>query len=274
MIDVRRFEEVVQIRMSREIDGKPFYWVSAYLVDGLLIDTGCSHTSTELIDFLSDYQVDIVVNTHHHEDHVGGNAGLMNAAGRKLLAHPEAIPRIKNPGPLAAYRKFAWGKAQPSSPEELPAIIETSGHIFHVVETPGHCAGHVALVEKDRGWVFSGDLYSARKLRVAGLENDFNLMLESMLKLIFLECDRMTIFTAMRTVEHNGRLALRECVENMEELRDRIISLSESGLSVPAIVNEIWGRESVFASQTQGEFSSENLVRNILETTSEKAKGE
>lgn len=98
-------------------------------------------------------------------------------------------------------------------------------------------------------------------------------MLESLVKLISLECDRMTIFTALRTVEHNGKQALQECIDNMEDLRDRVTSLSESGLSVQDIVKEIWGRESVFDSQTQGEFSSANLVRNILETTSEKNNG-
>ncbi|MBW2559048.1 MAG: hypothetical protein JRD69_09510 [Deltaproteobacteria bacterium] len=40
MIEVNQFEEVTQIRMSRVIDGVPIYWVSAYLIDGLLIDTG------------------------------------------------------------------------------------------------------------------------------------------------------------------------------------------------------------------------------------------
>ena len=48
MIETSQFEDVVQIRMSRVIDGVPVYWVSAYLVDGLLIDTGCSYTAEEL----------------------------------------------------------------------------------------------------------------------------------------------------------------------------------------------------------------------------------
>jgi len=49
MIEIAQFEEVTQIRMSRVIDGVPIYWVSAYLVDGLLIDTGCSYTAEEII---------------------------------------------------------------------------------------------------------------------------------------------------------------------------------------------------------------------------------
>lgn len=49
MIEIGAFEEITQIRMSREIGGKPVYWVAAYLVDGLLIDTGCSYTARELV---------------------------------------------------------------------------------------------------------------------------------------------------------------------------------------------------------------------------------
>ncbi len=49
MIEVSHFDQVVQIRMSREVNGRPLYWVAAYLVDGILIDTGCKHTSEEFV---------------------------------------------------------------------------------------------------------------------------------------------------------------------------------------------------------------------------------
>jgi hypothetical protein len=43
VIEIQAFEEITQIRMSREIGGNPVYWVASYLVDGLLMDTGCSY---------------------------------------------------------------------------------------------------------------------------------------------------------------------------------------------------------------------------------------
>jgi hypothetical protein len=45
MLKTAEFEGVTQITMGREIEdfgGQVLYWVSAYLVDGLLIDTGVS----------------------------------------------------------------------------------------------------------------------------------------------------------------------------------------------------------------------------------------
>jgi glyoxylase-like metal-dependent hydrolase (beta-lactamase superfamily II) len=70
MIEVINFGEVVQINMAREIEGKAAFWVSAYLVDGLLIDTGCSYTAEELLAYLQDMKLEQVVNTHYHEDHI------------------------------------------------------------------------------------------------------------------------------------------------------------------------------------------------------------
>ncbi len=46
MIETARYEDVTQIRMSREMGGVPVYWVSSYLVDGLLIDTGAAIRQT------------------------------------------------------------------------------------------------------------------------------------------------------------------------------------------------------------------------------------
>ena len=66
MIESNYFEEVMQIKMGRDIEGQVFYWVAAYLVDGLLIDTGCMYTAEELVDFLEGKTLNLAVNTHYH----------------------------------------------------------------------------------------------------------------------------------------------------------------------------------------------------------------
>ena len=86
MLVTTSFEEITQIRMSREIGGKPVYWVAAYLVDGLLIDSGCSYTADELASFIDGREVRQVVNTHFHEDHVGGNRLLQAKFGVAIYA--------------------------------------------------------------------------------------------------------------------------------------------------------------------------------------------
>lgn len=40
MIVAEKFGKVTQIKMGRDYEGRVLYWVAAYLVDSLLIDTG------------------------------------------------------------------------------------------------------------------------------------------------------------------------------------------------------------------------------------------
>jgi len=98
MIEIAQFEEVTQIRMSRVIDGVPIYWVSAYLMDGLLIDTGCDYTAEELAPYLDDKRLDAVINTHFHEDHIGCNYLIKDRFNVDVYAHSESIPLIRKKG--------------------------------------------------------------------------------------------------------------------------------------------------------------------------------
>ncbi len=52
MIEINRFEEVTQIKMSLEVDERPVNWTAAYLFDRGLIDTDPKHIVEELMDFL------------------------------------------------------------------------------------------------------------------------------------------------------------------------------------------------------------------------------
>jgi len=98
MLEIEQIEEVTRIRMGREVGGRVLYWVAAYLVDGLLIDTGCRHTAEELAGFLEGKDLKMVVNTHHHEDHVGANHILKERFGVRIFASAESAPTVPGGG--------------------------------------------------------------------------------------------------------------------------------------------------------------------------------
>lgn len=265
MIEIEDFGQVKQIRLAAESEGNPLYWVSTYLVDGLLIDTGCARTSNEFLRFLKDSKVDIVVNTHSHEDHIGANHLIQENLGLPVYASASAIPRIQNPQPIAWYREKTWGSATPSNPKSLPEIIETKRFRFEVIDTPGHSPDHVSLVERTQGWVFSGDLFIGKDLTVAGPEMDVSEMLKSMRTLLELMDDESILFTSLRTVRHDGRKALQAFVDRFEKLRAQAREFTVEGQNVREIVNRIFGGETVFDAITNGEYSSANLVRLFLQ---------
>ncbi len=264
MIEVDRFEEVTQVRMGRELEGRVLYWVAVYLVDGLLIDTGCSHTAGELADFLEGKDLKLVVNTHHHEDHIGANRALMDRFGIRIFASPESIPLIGRVPAMPAYRQTVWGYPEPTVVGPLPETIATDRFRFDVVETPGHSMGHVALVEASRGWCFCGDLFVTEKPMATRAEDDIGLTVRSMQRIVDLRTDRLVLFTALGKIVPNGREALRACMAYLRDLSLRAKGLQRQGLDAPAIRDVIFGRETSLAVVSEGDFSAENMIRAVL----------
>jgi glyoxylase-like metal-dependent hydrolase (beta-lactamase superfamily II) len=146
----------------------------------------------------------------------------------------------------------------------LPERVETDHFHFDVVETPGHCNGHVALVEPEKGWCFSGDLFVSEKPRVIRPEEDIAGITKSMKKLVALQTDRLILFTAMGDVVQDGRKALQTCIEYFQDLSRRAKQLEKKGLSIAAIRDKLLGEEGLFPQVTDGQFSSKNLARAAL----------
>ncbi len=266
MLEADLFDGVTRIRMSRELDGRPVYWVAAYLVDGLLIDTGCSHTADELASFLEGKTLDLVINTHFHEDHTGANRLVKERYKVPVYAHHLSIPHISKGFPLYPYQEIAWGYPQPSDVLPIPDIIRTRGHTFTVVETPGHCEGHVCLIEQEKGWCFSGDLFARENPKFTRPEEDMGKTIASMQGLIDMPSERLVLFTSLGRIIEDGRASLGRCIDYLKTLSARAHDLYGSGLGLEEIVGAVFGGENPFAQLTDGQFSSANLVRSMLET--------
>jgi glyoxylase-like metal-dependent hydrolase (beta-lactamase superfamily II) len=264
MLEASQIEEVTQIRMGREMEGRVLYWVAVHLVDGLLIETGCRHTAEELAEFLEGKYLKLAVNTHHHEDHIGANRILMERFGIRIFASRESIPFISRVPRMPPYREVVWGYPEPTEVEPLPERIETDHFRFDVVDIPGHCDGHVALVEPTRGWCFSGDLFISQEPMAVRPEDDIAETVQSMRKLIDLKVEKLILFTSAGKVVEDGREALQSCIEYYRDLSQRAKQLERQGLSVGDIRDRIFGRETSLAGPTGGDFSAENMIRAVL----------
>ena len=264
MIETRTFEEIIQIRMSREIGGKPAYWVASYLVDGLLVDTGCSCTAGELKSYLEKDPPKWVVNTHYHEDHIGANRLIQERFGIKIYAPADSVPLIGRPATLFPYQEQVWGYPEPSEVLPIPPVIQTERFSFEVIETPGHSADHVTLLERSKGWCFSGDIFVGEALRIIRPEEDMETTVASLEGLAALETQRLVLFTSSGRIVEDGRKALGECVGYLRSLSRKAKDLRAQGRTVQEIMNALLGGEHPRAQRTNGQFTSENLIRSVL----------
>jgi hydroxyacylglutathione hydrolase len=82
-----------------------------------------------------------ILNTHHHFDHVGGNEGLKARYGATVFAPQDESAPI----PGMDVGVTPGGK------------IPFGGHMFEIIATPGHTAGHVAFHCPGTDQVFVGD---------------------------------------------------------------------------------------------------------------------
>jgi glyoxylase-like metal-dependent hydrolase (beta-lactamase superfamily II) len=134
MLRVSHFGDVTRFDLARTIAGRGRYWTTAYLVDGLMIDSGCAHCATELAAMVSDGQLVKIVNTHSHEDHIGANGLLQRRKpGLTILAHPKALQVLADPRktqPLHPYRRVMWGwpEASQGMPLENGSVIQLENH--------------------------------------------------------------------------------------------------------------------------------------------------
>jgi ribonuclease/clavin/mitogillin len=251
LLEITRFGDITQLKMGREVvdnipllEGKQvYYWTASYLVDGLLIDT---------------------VNTHSHEDHISGNSALQKRFGIKIYASRESIPLINKMPKLLQYQQLVWGYPVPTEVDLIPGKLETKRYCFDVIDTPGHCKGHIALVERTKGWCFSGDLYVSPEPKAVRPEEDMAEVVRSMKKLIEYPTDKLTLFTSLGLVVPDGREALQTCVKFLQESAHRAKELARQGLSITTIRDKLFGRESILASVTEGNVSAENMVRALL----------
>lgn len=140
-----------------------------YLVVGkeraALIDTGMGIGSLKkAVESITKLPI-VLINTHCHPDHAGGNA--------------EFEPALINPADLDVFWKMAtlefriqdvsrmpggeeWAKQlQPTGPEPVAAydgqIIDLGGRSLQIIFTPGHTHGSLCVFEEATGSLFTGD---------------------------------------------------------------------------------------------------------------------
>ena len=268
MLKSNLFEDVLQLTLCRYTEMVPGASVSAFLVDGLLIDSGPACTAEELTDFLKSKELKAVFNTHHHEDHIAANKLLQDRAGIDLFAHPLAVDKINQPAKLFPYQEEVWGYPIPSEVKPLGDYIRTDLYKFEIVHTPGHDLDHVCLFDEENRRLFSGDLFLGTKPTQCRPMEDYLQIIDD-LKYVR-DLQPRVIFSASGTILINPEKRLTAVIEALENLGERVNHYYEKGMKAQQIMEIIFGNESPMAERTQYQFSSLNLIRSFIRGLDEK----
>ncbi len=261
MIRAETYGEIVHLRLTRTVLGRPLFWTGAYLVDGLLLDCGPPATARELLRALEGRRVDGLVLTHHHEDHVGAAPLLHAARGLVPRVHGEGVALLEHGFVQENYRRLVWGRPPRFRAEALGADVEGRSTRFRVVHSPGHSVDHVCLFEPERGWLFTGDLFLAERLRYLRSDEELDRLIASLEEVGRLPAQE--VFCAHRGRVRGGVAALRRKTEHLRSLRQRVLDLLEEGLPEGEVARRAIGPEGPMSWFSLGRFSVRNFVRSI-----------
>jgi len=261
------YGEVTQLILHIDLEGLTVYTMALYYVDGILIDTGPVKQREEFLPFLNELDVEWVVNTHHHEDHIGNNP-LFNEKGIPIFAHPEGVPLINDTSlwapQLLYYQRFFFDLPPSSRCRPAGEYIEGRKYRFRVIHTPGHAPDHIALLQEENGWLFSGDLFRSPKVTHLRRNEDLALTMASLEHLM--SYDFQTIFCSGGQIFEPGKEKLRDKIAWSRNLQTNALRMHREGMIPEEIRDRLLGTENLMAEFTEGDYTKLNMIEAILES--------
>ncbi|MBU0859895.1 MAG: hydroxyacylglutathione hydrolase, partial [Alphaproteobacteria bacterium] len=163
----------------------------AYIIesDGVyaVVDPG---EAGPVIEALQKNKLSAILLTHHHGDHIGGAAELKKRYSAAIIAPAAEEHRIQDIDVMVREG-------------DIYTVGQTE---FHVIETPGHTAGHVCFYAPAEKFLFSADtLFSLGCGRL--FEGTAEQMWESLQKLAALPDDTL-VYCGHEYTAANARFAL------------------------------------------------------------------
>jgi hydroxyacylglutathione hydrolase len=135
--------------------------VFAYLVgdtvtgDALVIDPADSAQEIIAIAKQNKLQINYIINTHGHVDHIGGNAEMKKLTGAKIIVHEDDAIMLTST-PAMMLKMFGAAQSPPADILVKDGMTISIGNVeLMVIHTPGHSPGGICLYIP--GYVFTGD---------------------------------------------------------------------------------------------------------------------
>lgn len=108
--------------------------------------------------------ISLILNTHSHCDHSGGNHALQGLHGTPIAAHRWESGLVNRREPEACAARWLGQPVEAYQVEHSLSDgdeIEAGDTVLRVVHTPGHTLGHVSLYLPEKQALIGGDVFHA-----------------------------------------------------------------------------------------------------------------
>lgn len=219
---------------------EPFQWqeVISYLIVGteysVLFDTGNGIGDIKsVVDQLTEQPVR-VLNSHSHFDHIGGNyqfdeilsvatafsLGRIDGIRSEELALEVSAEALCKGLPIGVTQKDHRIKPfSISQTIEDADVLDIGGRKLEVLRVPGHTDDAIALLDRDAGFLWSGDSFYEGPIWLFFPETDLVAYQQSIAKLASLAPDLKAVFPAHNTPKADPALLIQ-----LRENLDRVLA--------------------------------------------------
>ena len=144
---------------------RPYPSANSVLLTGprpVLVDTGFGSDAPDLLAWLESHEVApaLIVNTHFHSDHVGGNHALQQRFGTPVATGAEEGESVNRRDPDACEAQWLRQPVEAYAVTRMLSdgdVIGTGDASWTVVATAGHTDGHLSLFCPGPGILILGD---------------------------------------------------------------------------------------------------------------------
>jgi glyoxylase-like metal-dependent hydrolase (beta-lactamase superfamily II) len=221
---IQIIEGVYQLKLSHP---SMSMGVNSYLIveegDIYLIDTGYEKTADVIIDSILHLgmkpdKIKLIINTHSHRDHTGGNNLLKQLSESSIAIHRLEAQKL----PI---------ETQPNILLQDNDVLNLGSRKFRVIHTPGHCLGQICVYEQNKGLLFSGDHIiegtSTGTVYVGPPEGSVIDYIGSLKKIqaLYLKI----LLPGHGTVIHNPQLKIKEILEHHAHRERQILNILMKG---------------------------------------------
>ena len=192
--------------------------------------------------------IDWLLNTHVHGDHIGGHHSLVTKYGLKTATLKSSADALRDPVKVAVRVRTRFPKNSPAPQSYLkgvePDMILEEGELlegrFYAVATPGHDDDCLTWIDTKTATAFTGDSVQANgtPTQGVGFYRDFQAYMQSLDKLSALNLENMVcghdydgIGTVIKGADEVST-ALQYCKDRVELYDRKIKEYVASGMPV------------------------------------------